>query len=187
MWQASTLKRMMDEGHFPPRRPNGDKLSFILTDDDSLVRIPAYIVVDAAFSYSAHCIKPFRNNMPRASSQYLFNKIHSKSRQFIEQTWAMLVNRFRRWKSPLEIHGRNWEKRVTNMILASMIVHNICIDNSDFASDRNYANQNVDERMFDDEQWGEFVSEGLQVRDYLSAIINSEWKMNLSEDVAVRR
>ena len=189
MWLASSLKRMMDVGEFPPTRTDGTKLSFTLrsVDDDELLRIPAYINADAAFSYSAHCVKPYRNNMPRTSPEYLFNKIHSKARQFIEQSWAMLVNRFRRWKSPCEMHGQDWQRRISNMIHASMILHNVCISYSDFASDRLDVDEDEDERVFDDEQWGSEVTNGLLVRDYLCAIISTQWKMSVSDDLAVRK
>ena len=177
----------MDDGSFPPTADDGTKLSFSLFAGDQTVHIPAYINADAAFSYSAHCIKPYPNNMPRDSPKYLFNKIHSKARQFIEQTWGMLTNRFRRWRSACEVNGPNWQKRISNMIHACMILHNVCIDNSDFASGRFDVDDDEDGRVFDKDQWGFHVTNGVHVRDYLSAIINSEWKMRVADDVAVRK
>ena len=57
----------------------------------------------------------------------------------------------------------------------------------DFASDRLDQDEEDDARVFDDVQWGSHVTNGVLVRDYLCAIISTEWKMSVSDDVAVRK
>ena len=64
--------------------------------------------------------------------EQLFNRILCSSRQFVEQMWGMLANRFRTWRAPNEFRGKDWIGRVTNAIIASMIIHNLCVDDSDW-------------------------------------------------------
>jgi len=183
MWNASPLKREMDQGLFPPKAAGDDvPLSFRMGFDEYYVHLPAYFCVDAAFSQSAHCVKPFPNSFPRTSPQFLFNKVHSKARQVVEQAWGMLVNRFRCWKAPCEIRGKDWNRRVCNTIHACMILHNICINFSDYASNQYVVDE--DETLFTQDQWTVCVSDGLTLRDYLSAHVNSVWALR-HDDVAV--
>jgi hypothetical protein len=133
MWKHSDLKAKIEKGEFPPKFADGVPLAFNFGADTD-VRLPAYICVDAAFGGSAHTVKPYPHTHNVHTVQFLFNKIQSKARQVIEQAWGMLVNRFRMWKAPCELSGANWQLRVSKLIHASMILHNIAIDHADYAS-----------------------------------------------------
>ena len=123
----------MKDGAWPPRDENGDKISFTMFRGHGSVRIPCYINVDGAFPLSTHSIKPYPSSRMDLRAR-LFNKVHSKARQLIEQAWAMLVNRFRRLKGRIELTGKGWATRIISIITACIVLHNICIDHADFSS-----------------------------------------------------
>jgi hypothetical protein len=148
MWNFSSLKSAMMNGESAPRsewRPIG----FFLKSNHFTKRILAYIAVDGGFPLNWYSLKPYPGPQKcfgcttpiqyylfagsnLSIGEQLFNRILCSSRQFVEQMWGMLANRFRTWRAPNEFRGKDWIGRVTNAIIASMIIHNLCVDDSDW-------------------------------------------------------
>jgi len=56
----------------------------------------------------------------------IFNKWLSRSRQAIEQAWGELSARFRFLRTDITWMSEDWEKEVSEVIYACMILHNLC-------------------------------------------------------------
>lgn len=98
------------------------------------IRIGPYILADPAFDHIGSCImKRFPD--PQDEMQQLWNLVQSSGRQVIERAWALLVLRFRCLKYQLSLAGRDWLLRISNIIVACMVLHNVCLDRADDAVD----------------------------------------------------
>jgi len=96
-------------------------------------RVSPYLAADAAFPGGPLLVKPYAGEEHLTDEQLAFNMLLSSNRQIIEQTWGILVNRFRRWRSACEFRGEGWERRVIMCIRACMILHNLCREDEDTA------------------------------------------------------
>jgi hypothetical protein len=54
--------------------------------------------------------------------------------QLVEQGWGMLLNRFRIWKASVEYRTADFAVRISKEISSCMLIHNLAINNSDWAS-----------------------------------------------------
>ena len=64
---------------------------------------------------------------PLTPAQKLFNKAHSKTRVVVEQTFGILKQRFPCLRYTL----RNKIDHIPNIIVATAILHNICLERND--------------------------------------------------------
>ena len=90
-----------------------------------------FIVGDSAFAGTDFILKPMTAaqalKILGANYSQKYNKLQSSAWMFIEQAWGMVVNRFRIFKATSEIKGVDWIERFGTLILAGLILHNICI------------------------------------------------------------
>jgi len=127
-WAGVTVDgRAWNEGDLLPRMrqltwiPSG--ASIPLGDH----RLRPYVVADAAFAGRETVVKGFPARRATAE-QRTFNVLLSSNRQAIEQTWGIIANRFRRWRLPCELRGEGWQHRVAQGVRASVVLHNLCIE-----------------------------------------------------------
>ena len=90
-----------------------------------------FILGDSAFAGTDFILKPMTAGqtlrVQGANYSQKYNKLQSSARMFIEQAWGMVVNRFRIFKATSEIKGVDWIERFGSLILAGLILHNICV------------------------------------------------------------
>ena len=79
----------------------------------------------------------------------------------IEQAWGMLVAKFPLWSSPVSVKGAPevWRSRVRNMILATMILHNMC---------RNYKQTHGESDSDEDSDGADASDDGEDIYESLS-------------------
>lgn len=87
-----------------------------------------YILGDSAYPVLSWLIPPFKNNGHLTPAEVYFNKMLSKTRVKIEHAFGALKGRFRRLKEFLDIKET---QNIANIIVASCVLHNICIMNND--------------------------------------------------------
>lgn len=121
------------------------------------VNVLPYILADPAFdTVGPHVMKRFQGaHLTRA--QKLWNLIQSSGRQTIEHAWGRLTRRFRFLRHVLNFGGDDWFEKVSVVIVACMVLHNVCIDKEDLAdigedSESDSDSDNDDEIIYDD-QW----------------------------------
>ena len=95
----------------------------------------------------------------------------------IEQAWGMVVNRFRIFKAVSEISSKDWYTRFTKVIIAGIIIHNICLHMKE-----KYAQRETFDRDNEDESSSEFRKNGVK-KWYLNdpAIIGLKEKHSIEE------
>uniref|UniRef100_A0A915JBC8 DDE Tnp4 domain-containing protein n=1 Tax=Romanomermis culicivorax TaxID=13658 RepID=A0A915JBC8_ROMCU len=111
-------------------------------------REDGFILGDSGYPCKPWLLTPFRN--PENRNQLNFNAAHRRTRVIIEQT-------FGRWKRRFHImHGevRIKPSKVTKLIIATSILHNLAIDR----------NQRDFDDVFEDEL------EGIEIADYNDAL-----------------
>jgi hypothetical protein len=143
IWRASNLASLVAEGVFPP---NDAAFSLLC----QLIRF--FIVGDSAFAGTDFVLKPMTAaqalKISGANYSQKYNKLQSSARMVIEQAWGMVVNRFRIFKASSEIKGIDWIERFGTLILAGLILHNICIHVRDQEARR--TSFELDEQDFDE-------------------------------------
>lgn len=87
-----------------------------------------HILADAAYPLEENIITPFKDYGNLTNNEILFNKNHSKTRVLIENTFGLLIGRFRQL---LKLDFSLAEKD-SNFILACCVLHNLCTDDDDF-------------------------------------------------------
>jgi hypothetical protein len=121
IWGASKqCYKLLDGVSWPPKGT--------LCDNVVGAWIKPYICVDAAFAGTEYTLRPFpRSNL--TYPQQIFNKLQSGARMVIEQAWGMVVNKFRCLLYSLPFaanHKTDWRRKMRNIVLACLILHNIC-------------------------------------------------------------
>ena len=97
----------------------------------NLVLHDHYILADSAYPLRNWLITPFKNLGHLTPQQVGFNKRLSSARQVVERAFGHLKGRFRRLQD-IPLHN---SKEICQMILATCILHNLCIINDDEVSD----------------------------------------------------
>lgn len=100
----------------------------------------ALLLGDSGYGLTPFLLTPFEN--PTAEEEKHYNKIHSKSRVAIEQTFGMVKRRF-----PILRYGVRTElSRVPQIIIACCVLHNIAITRQE---PEDFADDNVDDAQMD--------------------------------------
>lgn len=86
-----------------------------------------HFIGDSAYPLRSNLLVPFKDNGYLTNVQINYNNIFAKARIFIEHTFALLKGRFRR----LKLMEATRVEIIPQIIMASCILHNICIDNED--------------------------------------------------------
>lgn len=89
------------------------------------------ILGDKAYPVTGWCIPPFINRTRLTAPQILFNKKQASARSIIERSFALLFGRFRR----LRYLDMNRIEFIPATILASCVLHNICLEYGDEANE----------------------------------------------------
>lgn len=90
------------------------------------------ILGDKACPVTGWCIPPFINRTRLTAAQISFNKKQSSARSVVERSFALLFGRFRR----LRYLDMNRIEFIPATILASCVLHNICLQYGDEANER---------------------------------------------------
>lgn len=83
-----------------------------------------FIIGDKAYPLHKWCIPPYIDRGTLTPAQIYFNKCHTKTRQVVERSFALLVGRFRRLKDMLDMTRMDM---IPKTILACCVLHNICL------------------------------------------------------------
>ena len=130
------------------------------------VNVPPYILGDPAFDPVGPFLMKRCQGAHLTRTQKLWNLIQSSGRQTIEHAWGRLTRRFRFLRHVLNFGGDSWFEKVSVVIVACMILHNVCIDKEDStevgqdADDSDSESDSDDEIIYDD-QWS-----GVDPREY---------------------
>ncbi|XP_077182267.1 M-phase inducer phosphatase 3 isoform X4 [Paroedura picta] len=113
VFRESNLRKAMDEGVFVPGNP---------TATIEGVRVPALVLGDGVYPLRCWLMTPYKR--PRTDVQSHYNLSHSRARNVVERAFGRLKSRFHCLMSRLHVHIDN----VTPLIIACVILHNICED-----------------------------------------------------------
>lgn len=106
---------------------NSDLKAMIDEEKNAMFPDDGHMLGDSAYPCLSYLLVPFKDYGHLSTAQKKFNKKLSQSRVLIEQTFGLLVTRFRRLKF---IYMKRTDL-IPIIILAACILHNICIDNND--------------------------------------------------------
>ncbi|XP_011859439.1 PREDICTED: putative nuclease HARBI1 [Vollenhovia emeryi] len=104
---------------------NSDLWKEVMRNRASYFMDQDYIIGDKAYPYLSWLIPPFINLGQLTENQKKFNTALSSMRQVIERAFALLKGRWRR----LKFLDMNRDDVIPFVILASCVLHNICLDN----------------------------------------------------------
>ena len=90
----------------------------------------SHILGDAAYPLKRWLLTPFRDNGHLTARQRRYNVAHSSTRMVVERSIGLLKNRFRKLKTMMDIDKTG---DIPEVIVASCILHNICILEDDIA------------------------------------------------------
>lgn len=92
--------------------------------------------------------------------------------------------RFRVFKSVLEIRGRDWQDRISNMLDAAVILHNVFLDLGEVELPIVLPERlrSVDP----DEEAGHEANSSRELRDRLAMFVDAHWRLN-EKNIAVRK
>ncbi|KAK4886545.1 hypothetical protein RN001_002816 [Aquatica leii] len=140
------------------------------------IKVPYMIVADDAFPLGEHLIKPY----PQRGLTYecrIFNYRLSRARRIIENSFGILVNRFRVLLSPINLSATKVEK----ITLCCVILHNfLCTQNRNVRIKTNIAKKNNLHKIC--QQGGnQSTNTAREIRDELKRFFNSpegkvEWQ-----------
>ncbi|XP_051156252.1 putative nuclease HARBI1 isoform X1 [Leptopilina boulardi] len=116
----------------------------INNDPDRYCPENRHIIGDTAYPLRRHLLTPFKDNGHLTPAEINYNKVLSKTRIIVENTFALLKGRFRRLKF---LYLQN-VKYASLIILACCVLHNICID---FGDEIDVEDADVDGDNFDEE------------------------------------
>ena len=155
VWNQSDLAHDIASGAWPPL---GAATKLI-----GLIQVPFFFLADGAFRLSANTMKPYPGSNLSLHKR-IYNKWLSRSRQVIEQAWGELSARFRFLRTDITWMSEDWEKEVSEIIYASMILHNLCKMNLDPAfplEDADFKEQDIIHDVNPAEDSGENVRDAL--------------------------
>ena len=82
--------------------------------------IPYVFLGDGAFALTEHVMKPYPGNHDWGSPKRKFNQRLSSCRVVVENTFGILVSRFRIFKKPIQLNP----EKVTLLTLTCILLHN---------------------------------------------------------------
>ena len=150
----------------------------ILNEPEKVVegyKIKPILLGDGAYPLSPWLVKPYPHRAPLSNSQRKFNRKLSSARVTVEQAFGILKARFRILLTRIDCRIDN----VSNTILASCVLHNICQENSDHYEDLDgvldtlLQNEVVYRRMA--RRVVRPVPDGKQTRDFLQTYIDNNF------------
>jgi DDE superfamily endonuclease len=103
---------------------NSDIYPHVMNQTPSYFPSNTFIVGDKAYPSLMTCVVPYKQNGRLTQAQKSFNYYHSKTRQVIERSFALLFGRFRRLK---DLKMQRTEL-IPFVVLAACVLHNICLD-----------------------------------------------------------
>lgn len=102
---------------------NSPLYDFTNADTEKFFPNNTKILADKAYPCLKWCIPPYKNLGRMTAVQKRFNVAHASTRQIIERSFALLFGRFRR----LHLLEMKDVKKIPATILATCVLHNICI------------------------------------------------------------
>lgn len=141
---------------------NSDLKQMIENDKDEMFPDDGHMIGDSAYPCLDYLLVPFEDKGCLSEAQNIFNQQLSTSREEIDQTFRMLVTRFRR----LNFILMKRTDLIPLLILAACILHNICIDNDDYImpDDEVVIENNNNVNLNDNEKTNDSVS-GIEKRN----------------------
>lgn len=116
LYDTSPLKDFIESATFPPTAHLGN-----------VGLVPYAVLADAGFPLSSRLIRPYSSaQSSRSSSASHFNYCHSVARRVVENSFGLLVQRFRVFLRPL----KGSSDSVRDFILSSIVLHNFLIEHS---------------------------------------------------------
>lgn len=103
----------------------------MLSENENSIPNNSHLVGDSAYPLDKFIMVPYRDNGHLTRAQKKFNHLLSSKRVVIEHAYGMLQARFRRLKY---LHMLLMSE-IKNVILACCILHNLCINNEDYADE----------------------------------------------------
>lgn len=105
-----------------------------------------FIIGDKAYPILPWCVPPFINRGNLTEAKRHFNSVLSRTRQTIERSFALLFGRFRR----LKFLDMNRHDLIPATILASCVLHNICLNHVDLLIE-DYINEGIENVVHNEE------------------------------------
>jgi len=139
-----------------------------------LLKDPAF--PDSPTTSKRH-IKP-RNGRQLTQSQQLYDIVQSAGRQCVENMFADLTNRFRITKGCIEIGGSMWHARLTMIIKACLILHNLCLDFKDKADFEGSDSESSDSSDGEHDHECDIPSTSANVRNAIMLYISDNYELN---------
>ncbi|XP_049317561.1 uncharacterized protein LOC125780088 [Bactrocera dorsalis] len=120
----------------------------------SATKFPFYYVGDAAFPLTKHLMRPYPGKCLEAN-KYHFNKCLSRARVTIENTFGILVARWRVLNNSLDMFPEN----ANTIVGATLILHNfVKFHNAEFYCPNNFVDHVNESGILIEEQWRQFVA-----------------------------
>lgn len=98
-----------------------------LSTDPSKLHHNAFLLGDSAYASTNWIVPPFKNNRHLSRAEVKFNVHLSRTRIYIENSFALLKGRFRR----VQNFENNNIKFIVKATVAACIIHNLCQDYDD--------------------------------------------------------
>lgn len=135
----------------------------MLKDQNSSVPTNCHLLGDSAYPLDLFIMVPYRDNGHLTDKQRYYNKKLSSKRVIIEQAIGLLKNRFRRLKH-LDMRCL---KMIPKVIMTSCILHNICLNESDYCNLESEAEESGEELYIDNNRNCLAGQKRDQIADYL--------------------
>jgi hypothetical protein len=136
VFNASTFGNLISESsnplHIPPER-------YI---SGTNIKTPLMFIADEAYPLRPNIMKPFSSRRLCASER-IFNYRLSRARRVVENSFGILVNRFRIFRHAIQLPP----EKVSDMVMAACALHNFLRDRSVPAGDETLENGTVNESM----------------------------------------
>lgn len=100
----------------------------VIDDKNGMFPNDTFIIVDSAYPASDWLVTPFKDNGQMSKLQRSLNLILSSTRMVVENSFALLKNRFKR------LYHFTEQIKITlivNLIVSACVIHNICIIKDD--------------------------------------------------------
>ncbi|VEN41477.1 unnamed protein product, partial [Callosobruchus maculatus] len=104
---------------------NSDIYQNIVNNMDEYFDPNQFLIGDKAYCLKSWCIPPYIERGRLQAFQRNFNRLHAKTRQVVERSFALLFGRFRR----LRYLDMNRTDLIPATVLAACVLHNICLQN----------------------------------------------------------
>ena len=102
--------------------------SFISKELETVCKDNFHIIGDAAYPICPYLLTPYRNATLLDERKTIYNRRLSQTRMKIGNAFCLLKQRFRQL-SLVYFHSVD---KVSRLIMACCVMHNLCIDNQDF-------------------------------------------------------